>query len=133
MKGLLILFTLFIGAGCFSQDKNPLYYKLKEGVFYTTHINKKGEQDTLIVRRTKNVQTESSLKNGKEKILLKLKVVWIKDSKYILRRITHVNNSKSFITGDIMCKIIETGNGYYIVKAWEKKGKKMLITLYTYN
>jgi len=124
MKILFLLSTLFIFLVSFSQDKKPLYHKFKKGTFYSTHLNEKGEQDTLIIRRDGNVQTESSLQNGEEKVLMTLKVIWVSDSKYILRSIKHINNSKSFIIDDVMCKIVETGDNYYVVKGWAKKGKK---------
>ena len=118
----------------FSQDKKPKYYKFINGVYYTTRINNNGESDTLIIRRNNGIQTESTLQNGKEEVVMKLKVIWINDSKYILRTTTLLTNSKKPRPSDVICKIIETGDNYYAVKAWQQSTKnKMILRLTTYS
>ena len=116
----------------FSQDKKPKYYKFKDGEFYTTHETKNGNIDTVFVNRKNGIQTESVLKNGEKKVVMKLKVIWVKNSTYILRSYRHINNSKKIIKDDVICKIIETGDGYYLVKAKLKGGKPFIIRLDVY-
>ena len=124
-----IILTTFLS---FSQDKKPKYFKFKEGEFYTTYETKSGAIDTIYINRHGNIQTESKINNGTIEELIKLKVIWVKNSTYILREYKHINNSKQFIKGDIICKIIETGDGYYIVKAKRKGSKPSKIRLDVY-
>ena len=98
MKEIITLTFLFVSLMSFSQDKKPKYYKFKDGVFYSTRINEEGESDTLILRRKGGIQTESTLINGEEKVVMDLKVIWINESKYILRVKTLISNSKKIRT-----------------------------------
>jgi hypothetical protein len=133
MKRILTVVLLLLSAWSFSQDKKPKYYKFINGNYYTTHQNNEGEIDTVVVRRHDNIQIETRLKNGEESEALKLKVIWVNEAKYILRVKTIISNSKKIRPSDVVCKIIETGEDYYIVKAWLKKGKKMTIRLNVYK
>lgn len=133
MKKIITLTFLLVSLMSFSQDKKPKYYKFKDGVFYSTHINKEGETDTLIIRRKGDVQTESTLIDGKEEVVENLKVIWVNDSKYILRVTTLISDSKKIRPSDVVCKIIETGDGYYVVKAWIKGSDKITLRLNIYS
>jgi len=132
MRNLLFLSLLFTSLFSFYQDKKTVYYKFKEGEFYTTHETKNGNIDTVYVSRKNGIQTESILKNGEKKVVMKLKIIWVKNSTYILRSYRHINNTKKFIKDDVICKIIETGDGYYIIKAKLKGEKSLNIRLDNY-
>lgn len=131
---ILILLSLAIGIISYAQDKKPKCYKFKTGSFLT--VDSKGESeklDSVYYIRDNNFQTEYLIKNGKLEQEFKLKIIWINDCKYILRKTTQINNSKKLIKGDVLCKIIETGEDYYIVKAKMKGGKWLEIKMVSFK
>lgn len=130
---IIVFIGLFISFVSFSQDEKPNFKKFKDGVFYSAYLGPNGESDTIIIRRKDAIQRELILIDGEENLALKLKVIWVKDSKYILRVITNMSNSKKIEPFDIICKIIETGDDYYMVKAWTKGQKKLILRLNTYS
>jgi hypothetical protein len=134
MKKLIFsLFIICLTIPVFGQNKKNKAYLYKEGTFYSVFTNDIGDQDTLIVKRENNIQTESIIENKVPREVVKVKVIWLNDSKYILRNVNHVNQSKKFIKDDILCKVIETGDDYYIVKAKLYKEKPLKIKLYRYT
>ena len=131
MKKLILLsLFLFIYTFSFAQDKKTQCQKFHTGTFFTVDNNGK---DTIIYVREKNNQTEHIIKNGKVFKSLKLKVIWLNDCTYILRNNKHPNNSSKFIVGDIKCKIIQTEDDFFIIKAKSKKGKWIIIKFHIYN
>lgn len=128
----LILFPLFLFISIFSftQDKKPQCKNFHTGTFFTVDNNGK---DTIIYVREKNYQTEHVIKNGKVFKQLKIKIIWLNDCTYILRNAKHPNNSTKFIVRDIKCKIIQTGDDYFIVKAKVKGGKWIPIKFHVYK
>lgn len=129
-KKILFLLLATLTSSVFAQDKKPQYDKFKTGTYYTI---KKRSTDTIFYVRDENSQTEYITKDGKVFKSFKLKLIWVNKSTYILRNEKHTNNSSKFIERDVKCKIIQTGNDYYIVKAKIKGGKWMLIKFHVYK
>ncbi len=131
MKKLIFLsLFLFISTISFTQDKKPQCKNFYTGIFFTKDNH---DKDTIVYVREKNYQTEHIIKNGKVFKQLKVKIIWVNDCTYILRNVKHPNNSSKFIVGDIKCKIIQTGDDFFIVKAKQKGGKWMSIKFHVYK
>lgn len=112
--------------GVLAQKPQCDCYKVYTGKFYTEQES----GDSVIVEREKTKQIEYVSSDPRNK--LKLNVIWLNDCKYILRDVGNSSWKAKIQDGDVIAEIIETGEGYYKVRAWEKKGKKMEVTLHVY-
>lgn len=116
MKFQLLLIFLIATSFTFSQnEKTCSDYKLGS---YKLIIEGQKDTDTTYLKRLESVQVEYKIKKGKKVPVMTLKVIWIKDCTYILRSPKNNSNKQKAMKGDVVCKIIEVGDGYYLVKAW---------------
>jgi hypothetical protein len=136
MKLIVVALFLVIGLQSFSQSKKDYCRLYKEGTFISVLEQKINGVDSLIYRRENGIQIESSLDDGVETVLLKSKVIWLSDTKYVLRSMTMINNDSKVLKDDIVCKIIDATEEYYIVSAYMQTGgkkQKMQLKLYVYK
>ena len=89
------------------------------------------DQDTIIVERDNQYQFEYLATDKSQK--LRLWVIWKDECTYLLRDPKDYRSStKKILPGDVINKIIETGDDYYIVRAWIKGQKKFELKVYVY-
>lgn len=121
---ILILLFPFI---TFGQDKECECWRIYTGTFYS--VLESG--DTILYERTKERQTEYLQTKPRNKF--KLNIIWLNECKYILRYSKDNPSLKQkFMKGDIISKIIETGEDYFVVESKAKGEKKLSLTIYSY-
>ena len=136
MKRIVIFIFTIVCLPAFSQSKKSLLLDHKEGVYLSVLDVAVRGVDSLVYRRKDGFQTESKIENGVETVLLKSKVIWISDKKYVLRSLTMINNDTKVLKDDIVCKIIEVNKEFYVVRAYQNSGGKKIkidLKLYVYK
>jgi hypothetical protein len=122
----LLITLLLVGSfAALSQKKECNCRKYQTGEFYIPPDDQFDETDTVFISRTKTMQTERVGKNYTKD----LQVIWISPCKYVLRPTT-ILSTRKYHPRDVIAKIIETTDEYYVVKAWAPKKKKLTMKLY---
>ncbi len=122
---IALLFTgLFFQAK--AQDKKCDCTKFTTGTFYMIADPK--SDDTLFIVRTSKTQTEIEGDDYKKVH----RIHWLSPCKLVIYDPRSKSGTK-IQRGDVIVKIIETGNNYYKVKSWTPGGKKFYFTLYVYD
>lgn len=124
MKFLSVaFFVLAFNVIAFNQKKECDCGKYATGDFYMFDPQGK-DKDTLFIHRTGTTQTESIGDYEKTH-----RVIWINPCKFVLRD-KHNPTKKKYHPSDAVVQIIETGEDYFVVKAWAPGKKKMVLTIY---
>lgn len=126
MRVLILITGIFFSISGFSQKKECDCAKYHTGIFYMPPSDSYDLKDTLFIQRTPDKQTET---HGKDESVYR--VTWLTPCKFIAH--DPKNPGTKFGYMDVMMKIIETGEDYYVILAWNKGGKKSRFTVYKYN
>ncbi|MBI3133155.1 MAG: hypothetical protein HYZ14_00625 [Bacteroidetes bacterium] len=124
---LIIPAVIFFSTWSLGQKPTCDCRSYMTGSFYTLGPDN-GSKDTLFIYRTLTEQTETVGTDYKKKN----EVFWLSPCKYLLRD-KDLKTKKKRHPSDVIVKIIETGDGYYVVQAWAPHQKKLTMTIYVNN